>query len=279
MKKIKIDAPAKINLTLDITGTDGGYHQLNSLVTTIALKDVITIKKRSDNKVTIKEKGILSGCDEKQNNAYKTAVAFIDEFKTCGVDITINKSIPVGGGLGGSSADISAVLNGMKKLFGIEKSVVPLSKALGSDTTYMLEGGLKVISGRGENITPVNAKLKLYLLLITAESSVSAGACYKRFDEQGVTYPPVTENAVKELEIGNKLKFLSLLKNDLYPPAKSLVPQIAQNLLSLKSLGCAFMTGSGSVVVGAYTSKKQLNKAYKTLYPTYTNKLIKTKTI
>ena len=277
-KTVKVKAPAKINLTLDILGEEGGYHQLKSLVTTIGIKDTITIKKRKDKQITLKVKGGNLDCDIQQNNAYKTAVAFQKQFNTLGVDIVIDKRIPVGGGLGGSSADISATLNGMKKLFGIKDSVKPLAEQLGSDTVYMLDGGLKVISGRGEKVVSVNSKLKLYLLLITANESVSAGGCYKRFDEQGVIYPPSTDLAVKELKSGKVDEFLSLLKNDLYPPAKSLVEEIEQNLDLLKPFGTAFMTGSGSVVVGAYKTKKQLKLAYKTLYPKLKNKLIKTKT-
>lgn len=277
-KTVKVKAPAKINLTLDILGEEGGYHQLKSLVTTIGIKDTITIKKRKDKQITLKVKGGNLDCDIQQNNAYKTAVAFQKQFNTLGVDIVIDKRIPIGGGLGGSSADISATLNGMKKLFGIKDSVKPLAEQLGSDTVYMLDGGLKVISGRGEKVVSVNSKLKLYLLLITANESVSAGGCYKRFDEQGVIYPPSTDLAVKELESGKVDEFLSLLKNDLYPPAKSLVEEIEQNLNLLKPFGTAFMTGSGSVVVGAYKTKKQLKLAYKTLYPKLKNKLIKTKT-
>ena len=75
-KSLVIDAPAKINLTLDIVGVEGGYHQLNSLVTTIKIKDRITVKKRKDDQITLKVRGGILDCDVHQNNAYKTAVAF-----------------------------------------------------------------------------------------------------------------------------------------------------------------------------------------------------------
>ena len=159
MKRVKIKVPAKINLTLDITGVKDGYHHLKSIVSSINLYDTITLIKRNDDKITLLEKGIESGCDTQKNNAFKACKAFINKFGTTGVDIVLNKKIPVGGGLGGSSADIAGVLNGMKKLFGIDGSVKDLADELGSDSRYMLEGGWAVISERGNKVKKLKIRI------------------------------------------------------------------------------------------------------------------------
>lgn len=278
MNKVKIFAPAKVNFTLDILGEEQGFHKIKSLVSTISLGDTVVLKKRNDKSITITQEGIIVECPLEQNNAYKSAKLFMETFNTCGVDIIIKKRIPLGGGLGGSSADICAVLKGMKKLYKIEQDITPLANILGSDTAYMLDGGLAVIEGRGEIVSHINARLNLYLLLLTADSSVTAGECYKEFDRIGEIYPSVTDKALGCLVNRSYTEFILSLKNDLYIPAKTLCPEIEQNLNLLKEQGDCFMTGSGSVTVGVYRTKRARNKAYKKLLPIVTTKLIKTKT-
>lgn len=279
MNKITIKAPAKINFTLDILGVKEGFHQLNSLVASISLWDKVILKKRQDKRVSIAVDGVDLLIPPQENNAYKTAVRFMEEFDVNGVDIILKKAIPIGGGLGGSSADISAVVKGMQKLYNVEKDVFPLLNKLGSDTSYMYNGGWATISGKGEKITPVKFKGKFYLLLLMAEQSVTAGACYKEFDNQNKIYPQSTDKAVELLEQNKGEEFLSYLKNDLYPPAKALLPEIEKNYLALSKVGKAIMTGSGSVTVGVYLTKCQRDKAYKELYPIFKDKLLKAKTI
>ena len=278
MNKVKIFAPAKVNFTLDILGEEQGFHKIKSLVSTISLGDSVILKKRNDSNITITQKGIIVDCPLEQNNAYKSAKLFIETFNTRGVDIVIKKRIPLGGGLGGSSADICAVLKGMKKLYKIEQDITPLANSLGSDTAYMLDGGLAVIEGRGEIVSHINASLNLHLLLLTAHSSVTSGECYKEFDKIGNTFESLTDKAVESLVNRSYQEFVSTLKNDLYIPAKTLCPEIEQNLNLLKEQGDCFMTGSGSATVGVYKTRRARNKAYKKLLPIVTTKLIKTKT-
>ena len=135
----KVKAYAKINLSLNIYETVGGYHDLDSIVTTIDLYDEITATKRRDDKIVVKMRGIgegeLSGTN---NNAYKAAKLFKETFDTKGMDIKIVKHIPLAGGLGGSSADIAGVLNALKELFDVDGDVKPLADRLGSDSGYLL---------------------------------------------------------------------------------------------------------------------------------------------
>ncbi len=278
MNKVKIFAPAKVNFTLDILGTNEGFHNIKSLVSTLSLGDSVIIKKRKDKNITLTQEGITVDCPLEKNNAYKSAKLFMETFNTLGVDIVIKKRIPLGGGLGGSSADICAVLKGMKKLYKIEQDITPLANLLGSDTAYMLDGGLAVLEGRGEMVSHINARLNLYLLLLTANSSVTAGECYKEFDKLGKTFDSLTDNAVESLINRNFQEFVSNLKNDLYIPAKTICGEIEQNLNLLKEQGDCFMTGSGSVTVGVYKTRRARNKAYKNLLPKVKTKLIKTKT-
>jgi hypothetical protein len=158
MKKITVKIPAKINLTLDVVGVRDGFHDIESLCVGVNIYDKITVKKRSDKLVTLKEVGIKAGCEVQNNNAYKSAILFMQTFRTSGVDIIVDKSIPVGAGLGGSSADIAGVLLAMQKLFGVKKDIKPLADSLGSDSGYMLSVRPAIISGRGDKVIDLNEK-------------------------------------------------------------------------------------------------------------------------
>ena len=281
MKKVTVKIPAKINLTLDVVGVNGGFHDIESLVSSVDIYDKITVKKRTDKKITLTEKGVLSNCLAENNNAYKSAVLFTQTFRTDGVDIILDKSIPVGAGLGGSSADIAGTLLAMKKLFGIKKDVKPLADTLGSDSGYMLTGGPAIISGRGDKVIFLKEKIKLHLLIITEDFSVSAKECYKTFDGLGEKLTPTTTDAVNAIHDGDFNAFANALKNDLYLATKIMYPELEENVLALKDVGADayLMTGSGSAVYGVFRTKKQRDLAYKTLYPKYQDKLIKAKTI
>ncbi|MBE7089280.1 MAG: 4-(cytidine 5'-diphospho)-2-C-methyl-D-erythritol kinase [Clostridiales bacterium] len=280
MKKVKLKAYAKINLTLDVGQKKDGYHPINSLVSSIDVCDEIQINKRSDRKITLTETGLNAGCVVTENNAYKTAKAFMEKYNTCGVDIIINKKIPVGGGLGGSSADIAGVLNGLKKLFEVDEDLSAISDALASDATYMLKGGYAVISDRGNTVKYIDGKKVFYLLLITNEKQILAKDSYRAFDELEIDSSRLTEKAVDCLLQEKTEEFFALLGNDLYLPSLSILPEMETERMDLIGAGAkaSLMTGSGSVVYGVFEKAKNRNKAYKTLIKKYPNRLIKSKT-
>ena len=279
MKKVKVKIPAKINLTLDVLGTSGGFHNLKSLVASINLFDAITLSKRNDREVTLTMKGIPLDVAPEQNNAYKTALAFMETFNTNGVDIVINKNIPCGAGLGSSSADIAGVIKGMKILFGVKRSVKKLASTLGSDVNYMLKGGYAVMKGKGDDIESVKTKEKFYLVLMTEKEGVSTKECFNKFDEIGKKYKPATVGAVRLLKGRDKENFIKALKNDLYVPAKTILPVIENNLRILSKYTVALMSGSGSSTYAIFAKKRFRNKAYKALRKAHGEKIIKVKTI
>ncbi len=280
MKKIKLRVPAKLNLTLDILGNSGGYHNIKSLVCSIDIFDTITLKRRTDWDINLINKGIDPECSIVDNNAYKTAKLFSDTFITEGVDMIIEKNIPVGAGLGGSSADIAGVLNGMKALFEVDKSIEPLADNLGSDCKYMLNGGWAIISGRGEKIDFKKVDKTLYFVILLGDESVSTKACYRKFDSLKKNFKPCTERVYKALVENETEKFLTA-KNDLLFSAISLMDGIDFNLKALKKAGAplSIMTGSGSAVVGVFLDQKQRDKVFNILKPLYQDKILSAKSL
>ena len=283
MKKIKVKTPAKINFTLDVMKpNEQGFHNIKSLVASIDIYDYITIKKRTDWDITLVNKGIDPNCEMTKNNAYLAAKLFSDTFMTEGVDIIIEKNIPVGAGLGGSSADVAGVLNGMKRLFNLDVDVTPLASKLGSDTTYMLGGGYAILSGKGDKVEFKKIDKKLYLLVITEKQGASSKEVYQKFDTlKKQNKYACTETAYKALADNEIEEFFAVAKNDLFPASVSFVEEIDFNIKALKKAGAplALMTGSGSAVFGVFTSIKERARAFKKLKLLFKDQIFMAETV
>ena len=260
MNKVKIKAYAKVNLTLEITGVEQGYHVLDSFVCSIDVFDLVVLKKRKNSLSSVTMHGLGSeSIPPEKNNALKAAEAFSAAFGTNGADITVYKNIPMGAGLGGSSADVSGVLNGMAKLYGItdRAKLKEIADKLGSDTGYMLTGGFARMQGRGEIVTPIETSTKLHFLLLCPNTEVSAGACYKKYDELPKTLEwreSFTQNCIKATCENDQNGIGMYVMNDLYKPAlhiNSDVERAYEELKSFSPLGVA-MTGSGSCVFAIF---------------------------
>ena len=280
MKKTTVYAPAKINFTLDVAGVENGFHKIQSFVATIDLCDKLIFKKRDDGKITLKDKRNLCRCTTEKNNAYKTAKAIVERYGLSGVDITINKKIPVGGGLGGSSVDIAGTIIGLKRLFEIKDDLTDMANELGSDCGYLISGGFAVISGRGEKVHPVEISKKMPILIIADTHGISAKTCYDEFDKEKIKNKPCTERAV-EAFVNDNAEFFDIIKNDLYQAAVKFIPSLKEKISDIEKQGAlkAVMTGSGSCVYGIFENEKKRNKAFKKLRNKYGNRLIKAQTL
>lgn len=261
MNAVKVNAYAKLNLTLDITGRENGYHTLDSLVTTIDLYDRIAVKKRKDSLINI----VMHGMGSEQiyperNNAYLAGEAFVKRFQTAGADITVYKNIPVGAGLGGSSADAAGVLNAMAKLYAVSDmgALKTLADGLGSDTGYLLRGGAARMRGRGEILQSAGGMSEMHFLLLLPKGGVSTAECFRRFDELGKPGSARTERTAELLAAGNTAWAAKSFGNDLYEAAASLNPQVREALTEAKSLSPlgAGMTGSGSAVFALFETRE-----------------------
>ncbi len=264
MNRVKIKSYAKINLTLEITGVDGGYHTLDSLVANVDIFDLLVIKKRKGKLSAITMKGMGSeSIPPEKNNALKAAELFSEEFQTDGVDITVYKNIPVGAGLGGSSADVVGVLNGMAILYGVtdRERLKVLADRLGSDTGYMLNGGFARIKGRGEQVESLDLSNELHALLICPPDGVSAKECYRIYDESPKTLEYrgcPAEDCIKFLRENQTDEVGRCLMNDLFRPSVAIngdVGKAYEEGESFSPLGTC-MTGSGSAVFALFETKE-----------------------
>ena len=266
MSTVKVKAYAKINLTLEIVGVEAGFHLLDSLVASVDLFDYIVLKKRKDKLSSITMHGLGSeAIPPEQNNALKAAERFSQIFGVNGADITVYKNIPMGAGLGGSSADASGVLNGMAKLYNVtdEVAIDNLADELGSDVKYMRKGGFARMQGRGTTLSPLAIDKTLYFLALLPNASVNTGACYREYDASPLNKDAknATENAIATLNKKGAEALEELgryLTNDLFLPATRLNEQVKiayEEALSFSPLG-AVMTGSGSCVLALFETRE-----------------------
>lgn len=283
MNTVRVKSYAKINLTLEITGVEGEYHMLDSLVASVDIFDAITLKKRKDSLSSVMMHGLGSeSIPPEKNNALEAAELFSRKYGVNGADITVYKNIPMGAGLGGSSADAAGVLNGMAKLYGIEddEGLGELADALGSDTKYMLKGGFARMQGRGTRLTKLAIKEKLHFLLIAPTSSVNTGACYRAFDtqENPQRVDGATEKCIAALTAKNINEAGRYLTNDLYAPAAELNPDVKTAYDEAMSFApiAAFMTGSGSGVLALFETRELCEWAKSRYYGKYQTTVIKT---
>lgn len=262
--KVKVQIPAKINFTLDVFGVENGFHNINSLVASIGIFDAITLAKRNDDQIVLVLKGREIGCPVCDNNAFKTYKLLKETYHLTGATITLEKNIPVGGGMGGSSADIAGVILSTEKLFGIDIDRKAVADKLGSDVMYMLGGGWAIISDRGNTVEKLKVDKTFYINAIDNKVLVKAKEVYKLFDEKQVKTKNSTKKA-KQLLLQDSLEFLSVLSNDLANPAIEIAPVIKESLNQISLANAKFVTGSGSAVVGVYTDRKVRDKEYKLL--------------
>lgn len=261
MNTVRVNAYAKLNLTLDITGRKDGFHLLDSLVVTVGLYDRIVVRRRKDGLVRTVMHGM--GCETlppEENNAQRAAEAFVERFGTSGADITIYKNIPVGAGMGGSSADAAGVLNGLSKLYEIGDAcaVKELADGLGSDTGYLLAGGFARMRGRGEIVEPLSMQPELHFFVLAPKQGVNTAQCFRAYDGAGKEYPPRTERALELLQSGNAEWAARLYGNALFDAAKTLSQEAEEAYLALRGfspLGVS-LTGSGSACFALFPTRE-----------------------
>ncbi len=267
MNTVKLRTFAKLNLTLDILGKEGEYHLLDSLVTTVDLSDRIVAKKRKDGLISVTMHGMGSeSIPPERNNAWRAGEAFVSAFSTTGADIDVYKDIPIGAGLGGSSADAAGVLNALSMLYGISAPLKELADSLGSDTGYLLRGGFARMRGRGDQVEFLGDAPDLHILLLCPPEGVSTAECYKICDTyttfssspEGERGAGRTARALECFRTGNIEWAAKLLGNDLYPAATKLNPEVKEALSCLKALSPwgAGMTGSGSGVFALFETRE-----------------------
>lgn len=272
--KVKVKAPAKINLSLDVLRrrTDG-YHDVSMVMQAVSLYDYIILEETDNKNIDIYCNYPGVPCDER-NIVYKVCKSFFNYIKqdNPGVKITIEKNIPTQAGLAGGSADGAGVIIGLNKLFSAhlkEKEMCEIGEKVGSDIPFCIVGGTKLASGTGTKLTKMISIPKCQIVICKPDFSVSTAEAYSRIDSMNLSHPEFTAEMVKAIYARDIWMMTSSLYND-FEIALDLdgIKDIKKIMLKNKALG-ACMSGSGSAVFAIFNNKSKAEKCEKVLKESY----------
>lgn len=267
MNSIAVKAYAKINLGLDvIRKRPDGYHDVKMIMQTVNLYDTIVIKKTKFRSVTVQTNLYYLPTDHR-NLAYKAAQLFRE---TCnfrdGLNISLNKRIPVAAGLAGGSADAAATLKGLNELYQTGLSLDELMKLglqLGADVPYCLLMGTALSEGIGEILRPLPKLPHCFILLVKPDINVSTKYVYENLHlDKGINHPDI-DSMIEALNENDLYKLAPLMGNILeavtareYP----LIEEIKRIMINMGAL-TSLMSGSGSTVFGIFDNRNNAEKA------------------
>lgn len=277
MHSYRLISPAKINLLLEIIGDrPDGFHELVMVMQTVDLADELELKPLGGDRIRLH-------CDHPQvpldetNLAYRAAQLMQTQFPgRGGVDITIQKKIPIGAGLAGGSANAAGVLVGLDLMWELgltQDELHTLGAQLGSDVPFSISGGTALALGRGERLSPLADLEGLYAVLAKYRSlSVSTPWAYQTYRAAfGDTYAQTPTTQDERRRTGPSVPLLAAiahrdremigqsLYNDLEKavfPAHAQVEQLTKVLAQENPLG-TLMSGSGPTVFALTDSREK----------------------
>lgn len=276
MRSIELNAYAKINLSLDITGRrEDGYHTVDMVMQSVSLCDRvrITLNDTGEIRLTCSKPYIPTDI---RNTAYKAARYYLDAAGLhYGAEIHIAKKTPDQAGMGGGSADAAAVLRGLNILCTEAEGEAPLNTAellylgmrIGADVPFCILNGTQRCGGVGEIMIPLAPMPKCGLVIVKPDVSVSTPEAYKLCDtkpDSGIRYTREMVHAIEQRDLHAVAKRLGNRFDDALQ-----IPEVRVIEAALLDSGAlnAVMTGSGSAVFGIYETLEAAKAAADILDP------------
>lgn len=252
-------APAKVNLTLHVTGRrDDGYHLLDSIVMFADVGDRLTV---SPGALRLHVHGPMAdGIPTGPCNLVMRAASLM------GVEaaITLEKNLPASAGIGGGSSDAAACLRALARMTG--RDVPDDSLTLGADVPVCVVAKAARMQGIGERVTPLGGMPTLNAVLVNPGVSVPTPAIFKRLQHH--RNPPMPDPLPDFDTPEDLMRWLATQRNDLEAPAMAEAPVIAdvlQHLAVTRACRLARTSGSGATCFGLYPDPQSAHEAAATL--------------
>ena len=261
-RAVQVAAQAKVNLRLRILAREAsGFHQIETLLLRLDLADTVRVR-RTDASRSLDVAGdvVLAALGPTERNlAWRAAVAYCDAAGwSDGFAIELEKRIPIGGGLGGGSADAGAVLRAMDamstKPLG-EAALLRIAFTLGADVPFLTSGHAYALAwGRGERLLALKPPPRRPVALIVPSFGVSTKEAYGWLESPRASSVPVGDagGILRTTALADWKRLAALATNDFEPVVITRHPMIGELVEGLRGMGCApaMMSGSGSVVFG-----------------------------
>jgi 4-diphosphocytidyl-2-C-methyl-D-erythritol kinase len=268
--EITVFAPAKINVILRILDRrPDGFHNLWSIMQTVALEDEVQIRLRAD------RQDIQLRCDATQlaadqsNLVYRAAAAVLARAQqSIGLDIELRKRIPMGAGLGGGSSDAAATIIGLNHLLRLEWSptqMADVGQSLGSDVPFFLFAPSAFVAGRGETVRPVVVEGARWVVLVNPGFGVNTKWAYQELAATRTVVTPLSL-VQRELDRQSRVSWAQLIaaaENDFEAPVFAAQGKLREIKRSLQAQGAeiALLSGSGATVFGVFADEASARQA------------------
>lgn len=267
--KIRIEAPAKINLTLDITGVlPNGYHTVSSVMHPISLSDHVTVglmNRPDEIKIFCNRKSIPLDRKNLCAIAVEKFFAYLREPEKS-VAICIEKQIPEQAGLGGGSADAAATLRALNILMDARLSLKELEEigaSFGADIPFCVGNQPALATGFGEKLELLPPMPKCSILIVKPPEGSHTGDAFKKIDQisQQIQHPS-SQNMIKAL-VEKDLRKIADEMGNVFEEALMLpsTDRIKEKMMSFGALN-ALLCGSGTAVFGIFKEEQEAQKAY-----------------
>ena len=270
MNEYRIKAYAKINLGLDVVRRlENGYHEVKMVMQTVGIYDVLDFKRIQNGIVFTTDSGELPTNED--NLIYKAAKLMMEQNHISeGVEIHLEKHIPIAAGMAGGSTDAAATLKGMNRLFDLGctlKDLMELGVKIGADVPYCVMGGTALAEGIGEKLTPLAPAPDCYVLVAQPDINVSTKYVYEHLDAQEIVKHPDIDGMVEAIAEESLQGILDRMENVLETVTVSAYPVIQTIKDRMKELGAinSLMSGSGPTVFGIFVEKDMARRAYEKL--------------
>lgn len=272
MNSIELKSRAKINLSIDVLGKRrDGYHLVEMIMQTIDLFDIIKIFSLDEDTIIINSNSEDIPVDS-SNIMYKAASLIKQEFNIKkGIEIYIDKNIPVAAGMAGGSSNAAAVLVGLNKLWNLNLSKDKLKEMglqLGADVPFCIEGEASLAENIGEKLTNIEGLSQdAFIVVCKPELFVSTKEVYDAIDSKIIKKRPDNKLLIRLLKENN----IELLSKSMYNVLESVtkekypvINEIEKIMINNRALG-AMMSGSGPTVFGLYNNEEDAEKCKKIL--------------
>ena len=271
MREIKLKARAKINLGLDVVRKrEDGYHEVRMIMQMINLYDKITMRRITESEIRVTTNLPYLPVNE-DNLVYRAAKLLMDEFQvTEGVEIELQKYIPVAAGMAGGSSDAAAVMVGINRIFHLgltKKQLMERGVKIGADVPFCIMRGTALAEGIGEVLTPLPAMPHCSLVIAKPKIHVSTKFVYGNLKANELKEHPDIDGQVQALREGSLEQLVAKMGNVLETvtvPAYPVIDEIKKTMLKNDAMG-AMMSGSGPTVFGVFEREERAQEVCRLL--------------